>query len=227
MEAQAITKLIDHTLLKPDATPAQIEKLCAEALEYGFASVCVNSVYVPLAAQKLAGSAVKVCTVVGFPLGAMATPAKVAETRIAIEAGAQEVDMVIHIGALKAEELSDFADDIAQVVAECQLKGVICKVIIETALLTDDEKVIACRIAQQAGADFVKTSTGFNGGGATVHDVQLMREAVGPEMGVKASGGVRNYADAIAMIEAGATRIGASSGIAIVTGATDASSSGY
>ena len=227
MEAQAIAKLIDHTLLKPDATPAQIEKLCAEALEYGFASVCVNSVYVPLAAQKLAGSAVKVCTVVGFPLGAMATPAKVAETRIAIEAGAQEVDMVIHIGALKAEELSDFADDIAQVVAECQLKGVICKVIIETALLTDDEKVIACRIAQQAGADFVKTSTGFNGGGATVHDVQLMREAVGPEMGVKASGGVRNYADAIAMIEAGATRIGASSGIAIVTGATDASSSGY
>ena len=227
MEAQAIAKLIDHTLLKPDATPAQIEKLCAEALEYGFASVCVNSVYVPLAAQKLAGSAVKVCTVVGFPLGAMATPAKVAETRIAIEAGAQEVDMVIHIGALKAEELSDFADDIAQVVAECQLKGVICKVIIETALLTVDEKVIACRIAQQAGADFVKTSTGFNGGGATVHDVQLMREAVGPEMGVKASGGVRNYADAIAMIEAGATRIGASSGIAIVTGATDASSSGY
>lgn len=219
MEAQAIAKLIDHTLLKPEATPAQIEKLCDEALEYGFASVCVNSVYVPLAARKLAGSDVKVCTVVGFPLGAMATAAKVAETRIAIEAGAQEVDMVIHIGALKAEAISDLADDIAQVVAECQLNGVICKVIIETALLTDEEKVIACRVAKQAGADFVKTSTGFNGGGATVADIRLMREAVGAEMGVKASGGVRSYADAVALIEAGATRIGASSGIAIVTGA--------
>jgi deoxyribose-phosphate aldolase len=226
MEAQAIAKIIDHTLLKPEATPAQIEKLCDEALEYGFASVCVNSVYVPLVAQKLAGSDVKVCTVVGFPLGAMSTASKVAETRIAIEAGAQEVDMVIHIGALKAEELSDFADDIAQVVAECQLNGAICKVIIETSLLTDAEKVIACRIAQQAGADFVKTSTGFNGGGATVEDIRLMRETVGAEMGVKASGGVRSYADAVALIEAGATRIGASSGIAIVTGATDAGS-GY
>jgi deoxyribose-phosphate aldolase len=226
MDAQAIARLIDHTLLKPEATPAQIEKICDEALEYGFASVCVNSVYVPLVAQKLAGSAVKVCTVVGFPLGAMATQAKVAETRIAIEAGAQEVDMVIPIGALKAEAISDLADDIAQVVAECQIKGVICKVIIETSLLTDEEKVIACRVAKQAGADFVKTSTGFNGGGATVDDIRLMREAVGAEMGVKASGGVRNYADAIALIEAGATRIGASSGIAIVTGAT-ADGSGY
>jgi deoxyribose-phosphate aldolase len=218
MDAQAIAKMIDHTLLKPEATTAQVTKLCTEAKEYGFASVCINGVYVPLAAQQLQGSDVKVCTVVGFPLGAMITAAKVEETRIAIQNGAQEVDMVIPIGALKDEAISRLADDIAAVVAECQVNKVISKVIIETVLLSEQEKVVACKVAQEAGADFVKTSTGFAGGGATVADVKLMRETIGAKMGVKASGGVRNYADAIAMIDAGATRIGASSGVAIVTG---------
>ena len=218
MDSQQLARMIDHTLLKPEATAEQIDRLCQEALEYQFASVCVNGVYVPLAADKLHDSAVAVCTVVGFPLGATATAAKVREAALAIEAGATEIDMVLHIGALKGEAISEMADDIAQVVAECQLNGAICKVILETVLLSDDEKRIACRVAQQAGADFVKTSTGFAGGGATVADVQLMRETVGPDMGVKASGGVRSYDDAVAMIDAGATRIGASSGIAIVTG---------
>lgn len=213
--------MIDHTLLKPEATQAQITRLCNEAKTYGFASVCVNGVFVPQAAAQLAGSEVKVCTVVGFPLGASHTRAKVQEAAIAIDQGAEEIDMVLHVGALKDEDISALAHDISSVVAECQIKGVLSKVILETALLTDDEKQIACRVAQESGADFVKTSTGFGGGGATVADVRLMRQAVGPQMGVKASGGVRSYADALAMIEAGATRIGASASVAIVQGAPD------
>ncbi|PJF21087.1 MAG: deoxyribose-phosphate aldolase [Phototrophicales bacterium] len=216
LDAKTLAAMIDHTLLKPDATKSHIIKLCDEAKQYGFASVCVNGVYVPLAAQQLKGSAVKVCTVVGFPLGAMSTAAKVQEASIAIEQGAQEIDMVLHIGALKDEDISALSHDIASVVAECQLKGVLSKVILETSMLTDDEKVIACRVSKEAGADFVKTSTGFGGGGATVADVRLMRQTVGEEMGVKASGGVRTLADARAMIEAGATRIGASAGVAIM-----------
>ncbi len=210
-----IASIIDHTLLKPEATAAQIEQLCAEAREYGFASVCVNSVYVPLAAKLLSGSAVKVCTVVGFPLGASLTEVKVYEAQQAISKGAQEIDMVLHVGALKDENLSAAHDDIAAIVAECQLHNAISKVILETVLLTDAEKVIACRVARNAGADFVKTSTGFAGGGATVADVQLMRATVGDSMGVKASGGVRTLDDARALVAAGATRIGASSGVAI------------
>ncbi len=214
--AQQIASMIDHTLLKPEATSAQIETLCAEAYEYRFASVCVNGVFVPLAAKLLADSPVKVCTVVGFPLGAMSPKAKAAEAAIAIENGAQEVDMVIHIGALKNDELSHLHHDISAVVAECQLNGVLSKVIIETCLLTDEEKVIACRVAKDAGADFVKTSTGFSSGGATVADVRLMRETVGAEMGVKASGGIRDLKTALAMLEAGASRLGVSAGVAIV-----------
>lgn len=214
--AQQIASMIDHTLLKPEATSAQIETLCAEAYEHQFASVCVNGVFVPLAAKLLADSPVKVCTVVGFPLGAMTPKAKAAETAIAIENGAQEVDMVIHVGALKNDELSHLHHDISAVVAECQLNNVLSKVIIETSLLTDDEKVIACRVAKDVGADFVKTSTGFSSGGATVADIRLMRETVGAEMGVKASGGIRDLKTALAMLEAGANRLGVSAGIAIV-----------
>lgn len=230
-DAKSLAAMIDHTLLKPDATKAQIGKLCDEAKQYGFASVCVNSVYVPLVAEHLKDSGVKVCTVVGFPLGAMSTAAKVQEASIAIEQGAQEIDMVLHIGALKDEDISALSHDIASVVAECQLKGALSKVILETSMLTDEEKVIACRVCKQAGADFVKTSTGFGGGGATVADVRLMRETVGAEMGVKASGGVRNLTDALAVIDAGATRIGASAGVAIIEellgGQTSAAGDGY
>lgn len=213
---QKIASMIDHTLLKAEATSAQVEALCAEAYDYQFASVCVNGVFVPLAAKLLADSSVKVCTVVGFPLGAMSPRAKAAEAAIAIEQGAQEVDMVIHVGALKNDELSHLHQDISAVVAECQLNHVLSKVIIETSLLTDDEKVIACRVAKDAGADFVKTSTGFSTGGATVADVRLMRETVGAEMGVKASGGIRDLKTALAMLEAGATRLGVSAGVAII-----------
>lgn len=211
-----IPSMIDHTLLKPDATPEQIAALCEEARDYGFASVCVNPVYVPLAARTLTGTDVQVCTVVGFPLGATSTAIKAHEAEQAIEQGANEIDMVLHIGSLKARDLRHLHHDIAAVVLACHAhEGVICKVIIETALLTDEEKTIACQIAKEARADFVKTSTGFSTGGATVEDVRLMREIVGENVGVKASGGVRSMADAIAMIEAGATRIGASSGVAI------------
>lgn len=210
-----LARMIDHTLLKPEATPAQIEQLCTEAREYHFASVCVNGVFVPLAKRLLAGSDVAVCTVVGFPLGAMSAEAKAAETRLSIAQGATEIDMVIHIGALKAEDISALHADIAGVVAECQLHDVLSKVIIETCLLTDEEKVIACKVAKDAGADYVKTSTGFSTGGATAADVRLMRETVGAEMGVKASGGIRKLPDALAMIEAGATRLGVSAGVAI------------
>lgn len=214
--AQQLAAMIDHTLLKPEATYDQIRALCDEARQYRFASVCVNGVYVPLAARALDGSGVKVCTVVGFPLGAMPAQAKALEAAMAIDAGAHEVDMVIHVGALKSEEISALHQDIAGVVAECQLRGALCKVIIETALLTDDEKRIACKVAQDAGADFVKTSTGFASGGATVDDVRLMRATVGAGMGVKASGGIRDLKAALAMIEAGANRLGVSAGVAIV-----------
>ena len=213
----AIAHLIDHTLLKPDATYEQIERLCQEALEYHFASLCVNSTHVARCAELLRGSDVKVCTVVGFPLGAMSTPAKAYETRQAPADGATEIDMVINVGALKSGAAAAVQADIAAVVDAAHAAGALVKVIIETALLSDDEKSTACRLAKAAGAEFVKTSTGFGPGGATVEDVALMRRTVGPEMGVKASGGVRNYADTRAMFAAGATRIGASAGVAIVS----------
>ncbi len=210
--------MIDHTLLKPDATPDQIAQLCFEARKYGFASVCVNPAWVPLCAQLLHGSPVKVCTVIGFPLGATAPEVKAFETQNAIDHGANEIDMVLNIGALKARDLDLVARDIRGVVQTAHARGPIVKVILETALLTDEEKTIACLIAKEAGADFVKTSTGFSGGGATVQDVALMRRVVGPEMGVKASGGVRTFEDAESMIKAGATRIGASAGVKIIQG---------
>ncbi len=210
--------MIDHTLLKPDATPDQIAQLCFEARKYNFASVCVNPAWVSLCAQLLKGSQAKVCTVIGFPLGASAPEVKVFETQTAIDQGATEIDMVINIGALKARDLELVAKDIRGVVQTAHARGYIVKVILETTLLTDEEKTIACLISKEAGADFVKTSTGFAGGGATVHDVELMRRVVGPDMGVKASGGVRTYEDAESMIKAGATRIGASAGVKIVQG---------
>lgn len=213
-----LAKMIDHTLLKPDATPEQIAQLCFEARKYNFASVCINPTWVKLCAQLLEGSPVKVCTVIGFPLGATASEVKAFETRNAIDQGATEIDMVINIGALKARELEFVAQDIRGVVNVAHARGFIVKVILETVLLTDEEKTIACLLSKEAGADFVKTSTGFAGGGATVHDVALMRRVVGPEIGVKASGGVRTYEDAESMIKAGATRIGASAGVKIMQG---------
>ncbi len=211
-----IAKLIDHTLLKPQATEDDIRKLCAEAREYGFASVCVNPYWVSLCAKLLSGSGVKVCTVIGFPLGATTTETKVFEARQALERGANEFDMVINIGELKSGNWRAVYDDIRAVVAAVEPYTV--KVIIETALLTDEEKVAACAISKEAGAHFVKTSTGFSKGGATVHDVALMRQVVGGQMGVKASGGIRDYETALEMVRAGATRIGASAGVAIVRG---------
>jgi deoxyribose-phosphate aldolase len=213
-----LAKMIDHTLLKPDATPEQIAQLCFEARKYNFASVCINPTWVKLCAQLLEGSPVKVCTVIGFPLGATASEVKAFEAGNAINQGATEIDMVINIGALKARELEFVAQDIRGVVNVAHARGFIVKVILETVLLTDEEKTIACLLAKEAGADFVKTSTGFAGGGATVHDVALMRRVVGPEIGVKASGGVRTYEDAESMIKAGATRIGASAGVKIMQG---------
>lgn len=206
----------DHTLLKADATRDQVVNLCQEAIKYGFFSVCVNPVFVPLCIEQLANSPVVVCTVVGFPLGASTTTVKVFEAEEAIRRGAKEVDMVIHIGALKAGSLQDVRADIGAVVEASHQAAACVKVIIETCLLTGDEKVTACQLAQQAGADFVKTSTGFNSGGATPVDVALMRKTVGSDMGVKASGGIRTYEDAAAMIAAGATRIGASASVKIV-----------
>ncbi len=217
MDKKTIAAMIDHTLLKPEATPAQIEKLCAEAAEYHFASVCVNPVYIPLAARLLKGTGVKVCCVVGFPLGAIAPEQKAAEAASCAAMGAEELDMVIHVGAAKAGDWALVQRDIEGVVKAAA--GHTVKVIIETCLLTDEEKVKACEAAKAAGADFVKTSTGFSTGGATTHDIALMRKTVGPEMGVKASGGIRDYETAMAMIEAGANRIGASAGIAIVAAA--------
>ena len=211
-----LNKYIDHTLLKPDASQEQIETLIEEAKKYDFASVCVNPTWVNFAAQALKATDVKVCTVIGFPLGANTPELKAFETSDAIQNGANEIDMVINIGALKSRNFDLVERDIRAVVEAA--KGTLVKVIIETCLLTDDEKVKACQIAQKAGADFVKTSTGFSTGGATVADVALMRKTVGPDMGVKASGGARSYEDALAFIKAGATRIGASSGVAIMEG---------
>ncbi|HFI0667475.1 TPA: deoxyribose-phosphate aldolase [Streptococcus suis] len=212
-----LNKYIDHTILKPEATQEQVEKILSEAKEYDFASVCVNPTWVSLAAESLKDSDVKVCTVIGFPLGANTSAVKALETKDAIANGADEIDMVINVGALKAGNDALVLDDIKAVVDASGDKLV--KVIIETCLLTDDEKVRACQLSKEAGADYVKTSTGFSTGGATVADVALMRKTVGPDMGVKASGGARSYEDAIAFIEAGASRIGASSGVAIMNGA--------
>ncbi|HEM2865921.1 TPA: deoxyribose-phosphate aldolase [Streptococcus suis] len=212
-----LNKYIDHTILKPETTQEQVEKILAEAKEYDFASVCVNPTWVALAAESLKDSDVKVCTVIGFPLGANTPAVKAFETKDAISNGADEIDMVINIGALKTGNYDLVLEDIKAVVAASGDKLV--KVIIEACLLTDDEKVKACQLSQEAGADYVKTSTGFSTGGATVADVALMRRTVGPDMGVKASGGARSYEDAIAFIEAGASRIGASSGVAIMNGA--------
>lgn len=207
--------LIDHTLLKPEASKADIKKLCDEAAQFGFASVCVNPSWVKTAAQFLANSTVPVCTVIGFPLGATLPDVKAYETRRAIFNGAREVDMVINIGAVKSGDDCLVEDDIRAVVEAAHENNILCKVIIETALLTDEEKVRACLAAKNAGADFVKTSTGFAKGGATAHDVSLMRRTVGSQLGVKASGGVKGIEDARAMFEAGATRIGASVGVKI------------
>lgn len=206
---------IDHTLLKPGATPAQIEKLCAEALQYKFASVCINPIYVPLAQRLLAGSPVLVCTVIGFPLGATLTQAKVEETRLSIAAGAHEIDMVIAVGMLKGGQYAVVAEDICAVVDTAHAGGAAVKVILEMAFLTHFEKIIGCLMSQKAGAEFVKTSTGFGPGGATLEDVELMRRVVGPQMGVKAAGGVRSLVDAQAMLAAGATRLGTSAGVKI------------
>ncbi len=211
-----IAALIDHTILKPEATRNDVVKICREARQYGFASVCVNPYWVPLVRAELAGSAVKVCTVVGFPLGATSTEAKVAETAAAVRAGAEEIDMVINIGALRSGDREAVRQDIRQVVETAHCAGAIVKVILETALLDDPQKTAACTLAKQAGADFVKTSTGFSTSGATAHDVALMREVVGPEMGIKAAGGIRTLSDLRAMTAAGATRIGASASIKIV-----------
>lgn len=213
---ESIASYIDHTLLKADATQEEIEKLCQEAEKYRFHSVCVNTCWVSLCAKLLTGTGVKVCTVVGFPLGAMSTRAKAYEARQAVQDGADEIDMVINIGWLKNHDDSLVQDDIAAVKYAC--RGRLLKVIIETCLLTNEEKVRACRLAVSAGADYVKTSTGFSKAGATVDDVTLMRRTVGPHIGVKASGGIHTYPQARAMVGAGATRIGASAGIAIVKG---------
>ncbi|PEJ56898.1 MULTISPECIES: deoxyribose-phosphate aldolase [unclassified Bacillus (in: firmicutes)] len=212
-----INKLIDHTVLKPETTKAQIEKLCQEAKEHDFASVCVNPTWVSLCASLLKGTEVLVCTVIGFPLGANTKETKGFETKNAIENGAQEVDMVINIGALKDKDYDTVEQDIAAVVNAAKGKALV-KVIIETSLLTNEEKEMASKLSVKAGADFVKTSTGFSTGGATVEDVALMRKTVGPDIGVKASGGVRDLASVNEMVKAGATRIGTSNGITIVQG---------
>ena len=227
-----IARLIDHTLLKADATRQQIETLCAEARQHGFATVCINPVWVALCAERLRGSETRVCTVAGFPLGATPPEVKAYETARVIADGACEVDMVINVGALKSRDYRLVERDVAGVAETCRRGGAVSKVIIEAALLSDDEKVQACVIAKAAGADFVKTSTGFGPGGATAADVALMRRVVGPEMGVKAAGGVKDLKSAQAMIEAGADRIGASVGVKIVqesrgTAVTAGPASGY
>jgi deoxyribose-phosphate aldolase len=215
-EDKSFAKMIDHTLLKPEATADMIAQLCFEARKYQFASVCVNPTHVKLCAELLRDTDVKVCTVIGFPLGATATEVKVFETNNALENGATEIDMVINIGALKAGDNQLVARDIREVVTTAHAAGALVKVIIETALLNDEEKVVACLLAKEAGADFVKTSTGFSSGGATVHDVALMRQTVGPDLGVKAAGGIRTHEDAEQLVAAGATRLGASAGVKII-----------
>ncbi|MBZ9637217.1 deoxyribose-phosphate aldolase [Clostridium sp. FP1] len=214
---------IDHTLLKPQASEEEIIKVCAEAKKYGFASVCANAYYAPLVSSELKGSNIKTCIVVGFPLGATTKEVKAFEAKQAIENGAEEIDMVVNVGAIKSNKYDVVKEDI-QAVVEVARGLAIVKVIIETCLLTDAEKIKVCEIAKEANANFVKTSTGFSTGGATVHDIRLMRQTVGPDMGVKASGAVRTTEDAKAVIEAGASRIGASSSIAIVEGTKDSNS---
>lgn len=209
-----LNQYIDHTILKADATKEQVEQLIVEAKKYEFASVCINPFWVHLATEELKDSPVEVCTVIGFPLGANTTATKAFEARDAVANGADEVDMVINIGALKSKEYGIVKNDIEEVVKAS--KPALVKVIIETALLTDEEKVKACELAVEAGADFVKTSTGFSTAGAKLEDIRLMRETVGPEIGVKASGGIHSYEDAVALIEAGATRLGASASIKII-----------
>ncbi|PIE34029.1 deoxyribose-phosphate aldolase [candidate division KSB3 bacterium] len=218
-----LAQYIDHTLLKPNATQADFDKLCQEAIQFHFKSVCVNSGRVPYVTRKLQGTGVAVCSVVGFPLGAMDSRVKAFETRRAIEEGAKEIDMVLNVDALKSGDAQKVEEDV-RAVRRATRGNTILKVILETCLLTDDEKVLACEICKKAGADFVKTSTGFSTGGATLEDVALMRRIVGPDIGVKASGGVRDVSTARAMIQAGATRLGTSSGVAIVTGAHSTSS---
>jgi deoxyribose-phosphate aldolase len=217
----SLSHMIDHTVLKPEASQEEIAQLCYEARKHGFISVCVNPSYVKLCAQLLEGSGVLVCTVIGFPLGATSTESKVFEAQQAVRDGANEIDMVINVGAVKSRDYESVERDIASIARVCHASNAILKVIIEAALLTDEEKVIACQLAKVAGADFVKTSTGFGPGGATPEDVALMRKVVGPGMGVKAAGGIRTYDDARKMIEAGASRIGASASVKIIQGAND------
>lgn len=211
-----LARYFDHTLLRPEATRAQVEALCQEAIRYGFFAVCINPCYIPLAASILKGTGVKICSVVGFPLGATLPEVKAFEAERAIALGAEELDMVMNIGALKSGDYALVREDIARVVAVAHGAGALVKVILETALLTQDEKVTACKLAVEAGADFVKTSTGFGPGGATVEDVRLMRETVGEKAGVKAAGGISSLEQALAMIEAGANRIGASRSVKII-----------
>lgn len=217
IKPEALAKYIDHTLLKPDAKPKEIERLCDEAIKYGFASVCVNPSYIALAAARLKGSGVTPCCVIAFPFGATAPQSKAAEAKRAVKDGARELDMVVNIGAVKAGDWELVEKDIYAVVRAAGRKARV-KVIIETAMLNEKEKVKVCRIAKQAGAFYVKTSTGYGGGGATEEDVALMRKTVGADTGVKASGGIRTYEDAVKMINAGADRIGASAGIKIIEG---------
>lgn len=227
LDRKQLAKYIDHTALKADTTAAQIDKLCQEARHFGFAAVCVNPVWVKRAADALQDTDVGVACVVGFPLGANVSRIKALEARQALQDGASELDMVMNVGALKDEDYETVRNDIAAVAEATREAGALCKVIIEASLLTDDQKRTACRLAQEAGADFVKTSTGFGPGGATVHDVALMRETVGPELGLKAAGGIKTAEQARQMIEAGATRIGASAGVQIVTGEDEVSPDQY
>jgi deoxyribose-phosphate aldolase len=215
-EVRALAGLMDHTLLRPQATRAEIERLAEEAARWCFATVCVNPAWVPLVAERLRGSGVKIAAVAGFPLGATLTSAKRAEAEAAILGGAHEIDMVMNVGAMKSGDLARVESDIRGVVETCHAGGAALKVILENAYLTDDEKVAACQAAQRAGADFVKTSTGFGPSGAKEEDVRLMRRTVGPAMGVKAAGGIRNLADAMRMLQAGATRLGTSASVAIL-----------
>lgn len=226
LDARQLASMIDHTILKADATSAMVQQVCAEAARYQFASVCVNSAHVALCVEALRGTNIPVCSVVGFPLGASLTEVKAFEAQQSIAAGATEIDMVIHIGALKDGDYALVKDDIARVVDACHQQGAICKVIIETTYLTDEEKVAACLLIVEAGADYCKTSTGFGPSGATVADVALMRAVVGPDTGVKAAGGIRSYDDAVAMVAAGANRIGASSSVKIVQSAPDSNVEG-
>ncbi len=216
MTQKNIASLIDHTLLKPEATAEQIRNLCNEARQFRFASVCMNPWYVALAAKLMRGSGIKICSVAGFPLGATSTPAKVFEAKQGIRDGAREIDMVMNVGALKSGDDRAVQADIRAVADACHRAKSICKVILENVLLTDEEKIRACKLAKKAGADYVKTSTGFNTAGAAAADVALMRATVGPKLGVKASGGIRTYEDLMKMVEAGATRIGTSSGVKIM-----------